>query len=265
VDFARTIGRIRSFQAVNAGPLPSRGSGPALLEQYRLIGIDYVRTHDDWQAYDIDVIFPSMQADPSSESSYSFASTDYRIKAIESIGAKVFYRLGYSWGNSVTPTPDGFTRFAEVCKHIVMHYNYGWANGFHLGIRYWEIWNEPDIEEFWKGTPEQYYELYETVARTIKTLDPNLMVGGPALAWDRSFLKGFLEFCKLNDAPIDFVSWHIYPRSPPYSVAEAAREVQEMLSKYGFENTESIISEWNYSAASPRPPELSNARGVPLC
>ena len=49
-------------------------------------------------------------------------------------------------------------------KHVVMHYNKGWANGFHYGIRYWEIWNEPDFMPFWGGTPEEFRELYKTIA-----------------------------------------------------------------------------------------------------
>ena len=32
----------------------------------------------------------------------------------------------------------------------VRHYNRGWANGHEWGIRYWEIWNEPDgLDDMW--------------------------------------------------------------------------------------------------------------------
>jgi xylan 1,4-beta-xylosidase len=61
-----------------------------------------------------------------------------------------------------------------------MHYNQGWANGFHYNIRYWEFWNEP--EGFWSGTPEQFYSLYEKTARALKSVDPNIKVGGDARA-----------------------------------------------------------------------------------
>jgi hypothetical protein len=60
-------------------------------------------------------------------------------------GAQVYYRLGRSFAADPTPPPD-FGKFAEVCRHIVMHYNDGWAHGFHYGIKYWEVWNEPNIE-----------------------------------------------------------------------------------------------------------------------
>ena len=178
-------------------------------DRYKQIGVNYVRTHDVRGAFDINVIFPNIQADPLKESSYNFKSTDLQVEVIRSVGAEVFYRLGYSWGGP-SDVPSDYAKFAEICKHIVMHYNQGWANGFRYGIRYWEIWNEPDIKIFWTGTPEQYYGLYNTVARALKSVDIGIKVGGPALAGKREFLERFLQFCKTNKSPLDFVSWHIY-------------------------------------------------------
>ena len=66
--------------------------------------------------------------------------------------------------------PEDAAKWARICANIVRHYNEGWADGFHYGITYWEIWNEPDNEEsielnnMWKGTKEQYYDLYAATA-----------------------------------------------------------------------------------------------------
>lgn len=262
VDYSRTIGKIRSLQGINAGPLPQRPLEAPLLEQYKRIGVNYVRTHDVRGAFDINVIFPDFQADPSKESSYTFKSTDLQVEAIRSVGAEVFYRLGYSWGGP-SDVPSDYGKFAEICKHIVMHYNQGWANGFKYGIRYWEIWNEPDIKIFWKGTPEQYFKLYDTVARALKAVDTGVRVGGPALAGRREFLEGFLQYCKTSKSPLDFVSWHIYTAGRgPHLVAEAANEVQNLLKRYGFENVENFLTEWNIYADSANHNEFWNARGA---
>ena len=77
--------------------------------------------------------------------------------------------------------PD-FDKFAAVVTHIAMHYNQGWANGFHDNIRYWEFWNEPDLPLFWTETPETFYSLYEKTARALKSIDPSIKVGGDAQA-----------------------------------------------------------------------------------
>jgi len=263
VDASRTVGRIRSLQGVNGGPVPQGSNFALLYDQYRQIGVDFVRTHDDI-AFDINVVFPNMEADPSNEASYDFGSTDVEVQGIISVGAQILYRLGYSWGER-NDVPSDYAKFAEICRHIVMHYNDGWANGFHYGIRYWEIWNEPNISIYWKGTPEQYFRLYDIVARTLKAADPEIRVGGPALIWGGlrppAFLEEFLKFCRTNKSPLDFVSWHIYPETQPYFVAEAAHQIQDLLTKYGFENAENLITEWNFSARDSIA-ERWNARGA---
>ena len=237
-----------------------------LLDQYRQIGVDFVRTHDIVTAFDINEVFPDMKADPSDGSSYYFGETDAQVRAIISIDAQVLYRLGWAFNYGGPRVPNNNTRFAEICKHIVMHYNLGWANGFHYGIRYWEIMNEPDLRNQWDGTPEQYFKLYDTIARTVKSVDAETKVGGPALAYDMTFLQKFLQFCKANQSPLDFVSWHIYPEREPYVVPQAAHQVQDLLTRYGFKNAENFITEWNFSPGGAFSGggaiELYNARGA---
>ena len=72
--------------------------------------------------------------------------------------------------------PKDFGKWARICEHVIRHYNEGWADGFHYGITYWEIWNEPDNgptvarNQMWTGTAEQYYELYDVTARHLKSV-----------------------------------------------------------------------------------------------
>ena len=231
VNFSSTVGKIRSLLGVH-----DIVSGIPLLvpfqEQCRNIGVDYVRGFTTYGAYDIDIVFPDFQADPTNESSYNFTSTDRQIQAIMSADAQVLYTLGYSWSIPPPMPPNDYAKFANICEHVVMHYNHGWADGFHYGIQYWEICGgmcEPDFPGFWRGTPEQYFTLYDTIARVVKSVDPETKVGGPALASDMTFLEKFLQFCKANQSPLDFVSWHIYSGAPPHLMAEAARHVQDLL------------------------------------
>lgn len=39
--------------------------------------------------------------------------------------------------------PRDHDQWADICIHIIRHYNEGWANGFHLNLDYWHIWEEP--------------------------------------------------------------------------------------------------------------------------
>lgn len=72
----------------------------------------------------------------------------------------------------------------------------------------WELWNEPDIT-YWRGTPEQYYELYDVTSKAIRAVYPDAKVGGPAVTGGGDdFLRGFLQACADRGLPVDFVSFH---------------------------------------------------------
>ncbi len=245
VDAAEVSGTIRSLQGINAGP---RGEDRQthMFRQYEDIGVDYVRTHDYYGPSDMHVLFPDLQADPNDESSYDFISTDRELEAINRVGAEVLFRLGESWGSSVKyVAPQDHQAWAEAAVHIAKHYNDGWADGFQWDIEYWEVWNEPDIGLFWTGTREEYFQLYETIARALKAYDPSLKVGGPSWCCDQTFFRDFLAYCRDHAVPLDFVSWHYY--SGPIALLERAVGVQQALDAYGFTNTENLLTEWNIS------------------
>jgi xylan 1,4-beta-xylosidase len=74
----------------------------------------------------------------------------------------------------------------------------------------WELWNEPDIS-YWRGTPEEFHELYAVTAAAVRSVLPEARVGGPAVTGGdqgAEFLRGFLAACADRDIPLDFVSFH---------------------------------------------------------
>lgn len=279
VDAGKVTGEIHSFQGLNGQPSPVMAGLPNLVEQYRALHIDQVRTHDFMGPTEIDsryeyrdvnlvslipdpaqrigvvkagnesIIFPDWNADPDKPESYRFGPTDKVIAAIRESGAEVYYRIGRSWGAHTDPPAD-YDKFANIVKHIAMHYNQGWDNGFHQNIRYWEFWNEP--EGFWGGTPEQFYSIYEKTARALKSVDQNLKVGGDAQASTHGaspWREGLLDYCAAHQVPLDFFSWHTYAfgSADPYDVVRLGQEVRQSLDKHGFPRAESILSEWNLS------------------
>ena len=141
-----------------------------------------------------------------------------------------------------------------VCEHIIRHYNEGWANGYRYNIRYWEIWNEADLDpddcpqkRTWGGTAEQYFELYEITAKHLKACFPQLRIGGPALAHSvNDWAERFLSHVERTRTPLDFFSWHIYCTTPEKMMEKNAR-VQALLERHGLGGAENSLDEWNYS------------------
>ncbi|WP_239451826.1 glycoside hydrolase [Frondihabitans sp. PAMC 28766] len=74
----------------------------------------------------------------------------------------------------------------------------------------WELWNEPDIF-YWRGTHQEFCDLYEATANAVRSVLPDAKVGGPTVTGGANgvtFLRDFLAFVVDRALPIDFVSFH---------------------------------------------------------
>ena len=280
ISFKETIGKIKPMHATNNVPL--LGATDRLFHFVGEAEIPFSRLHDTGGAYgggrfvDIANVFRNFDADENDPASYDFAFTDWLLNAIDAQKTKVFYRLGATIENqqkikayNIYPPKDNL-KWARICEKIIAHYNEGWANGYRLGVEYWEIWNEPDnypdIEDncMWRGTFEQYMELYKVSSLHLKARFPYIKIGGYASCgfynlFEDNFAKTansssrteyfmecfekFLKFVKENNLPLDFFSWHSYSDAEKNVAYE--KYVHENLEKYGFVNTESILNEWN--------------------
>ena len=280
IDFNTIIGKIKPMHAVNNVPL--LGTNEAMHHYVGDAGIPFVRLHDTGGVYganrfvDIGIIFRNWDADEYDPDSYDFAFTDWLLTTIDKYKSRIFYRLGTSIETSqhikayrIYPPKDNL-KWTKICEKIIAHYNEGWANGYKLGIEYWEIWNEPDnfpdIKDncMWKGTFEEYLELYKVCSVYLKKRFPDIKIGGYSSCgfyslFPESFVAAanstdridyftecfhkFMSFVRENNLPLDFFSWHSY--SDVAKNIEYERYVNKHLSEYGYENTESILNEWN--------------------
>ena len=262
IDFDRILGSIKPMHAVNNGPVkPKRMfSKTGNFEAYKEASIPYARNHDaafcasygGEHTVDINAIFPNFDADVNDPASYDFACTDFYTQSILEAGTKVFYRLGNKIDLRIkkydSKPPKDFNKWAQICEHIIAHYNEGWADGFHYNIEYWEIWNEPENgSECWDGPYEDFLVLFTITAKHLKKRFPNIKVGGPAFATGGTDKRkdAFLQYMKERDVPLDFFSWHTY-RSNTEEYKKRILAVRESLDNAGYTNTESILDEWNY-------------------
>ncbi len=291
VDFQNIIGICKPMHGV--GQPPMTGLSNSLFHYLTRAGIPYSRLHDvgGWLGgglyVDIPNLFRDFDADETDPASYDFAFTDKIISGLVDAGCEPYFRLGVSIENEhmlkmyrIFP-PKDFDKWARICEHIIRHYNEGWAGGYHFGITYWEIWNEPDdcykesTAAMWKGTPEEFYRLYSITAKHLKScFGDSIKVGGyghcgvyeykkdsrlegiegeDTYIYDftMSFMHAFLKYQRETNAPVDFFSWHVYDnchestRTDFTVIREHADYVRRILDHYGYTNTEHHLNEWN--------------------
>ena len=292
IDFGRSIGKIKPMHAVGQPPF---GGGFlkfdfSHMRHLKNANIPYSRLHDVGGAFggnrfvDIPNLFRDFDADENDPASYDFAFTDTLLAAMHEYGIAPYFRLGVTIENQAhikayrIHPPKDYAKWARICEHVIRHYNEGWADGFTYGIKYWEIWNEPDNggtgkNQMWTGTPEQYYELYDVTAKHLKAcFGDSIKVGGysccalygiffhperygveieprdPGSLYEKGmhrveFFLGFLEYLKEHRSPMDFFSWHSYLDVQDTLILDSF--IHERLSRIGYGGVEMHLTEWN--------------------
>jgi xylan 1,4-beta-xylosidase len=173
------------------------------------------------------------------------------------------------WKGNITP-PKDYEKWRRLVEEFVKHCINRYGKNEILKW-YFEVWNEPNLNIFWSGTQEEYFELYRVTVKTIKRIDTNLKVGGPATSGSVDgcppWVEDFLNYCKNNSIQVDFVSTHPYPNTYPIGSDGNQREgyrdengtynslvwLREIMENCGYTNTEVHITEWN---ASPNDRDL---------
>jgi hypothetical protein len=248
---------IKRLLGVNIGPAPAGSStNPNLVTRYRELNINLVRTHDFYGPLDMAVMYPDRTRDPSKSESYDFTASDAMWRYIVGAGCEPYLRLGDSWNNAAPPANAAErANWAQAAIAVVRHYRdqSWWGVKYASQLRYVEIWNEPDNQQFWQKprTPLEYFQLYEETARALKQAFPDLIVGAPGLTpagalapQGKKWTQGFLDYVKQKDAPLDFLSWHMYSNDPNDWV-NASRFYRGELDARGFAKTTQHITEWN--------------------
>ncbi len=295
VNFENIVGNIKPMHAV--GQPPMLGTNCEYFAYLKEAHIPYARLHDvgvykQRPMVDISCIFPDFDADEHDPASYDFEYTDLLVSELMKNDCPPIFRLGETIENSIDKgykprfvyAPKDPAKWARICEHIIAHYNEGWADGYHYGIVYWEIWNEPengfqegdtDRNQMWVGTDGQYYELYTVTAKHLKArFGDTIKVGGYAACgfsaifndpekygvpvefrkfyrerynYFLRFFHAFLDHVKKENAPLEFFSWH------SYRIVEATVQMQlyveRVLAEQGIE-CEIHLNEWN-NAHSP--------------
>ncbi len=275
-DVNDKIGKIKPMHGINQPPFAGMNFG--MFHYLTEAGIPFSRTHDVGGAFggdvliDIPNLFRDFSADPENPDAYDFTFTDRFIGALVDAGVEPFFRLGVSIENycqikayRIYPPSDNL-KWAKICEGVIRHYTEGWADGFHYNIRYFEIWNEPDnipdpmMNQMWRGTPEQFFKLYEVASRHLKNRFPHLHIGGYASCGFYEltgkvktgygcgehyikFFEDFLAYIREHDCPLDFFSWHSY--SSVEDTMSWTGYVCEQLEKYGYGDAEQFLNEWN--------------------
>lgn len=222
----------------------------------------------EWDGSNLSDIFPRILAEA------NYAPTDAYLKTIvenprrPDFRRNVLFRIGRTLdGGASVPVREVYARLA---KELVYRYSYPNPE---LGttqplVMDWEIWNEPDLGIMFNSSQvEDYYRFYQAVAVEMKLANPAIRVGGPGTAsgGDNPYTTGLLEYCRDNQVPLDFYSYHSYlATEDPTNLYQIARANRKRLSDHGHAQAKMIVSEWAplYKADTNSQNKYQSAKGA---
>jgi xylan 1,4-beta-xylosidase len=161
------------------------------------------------------------------------------------------------WYKPNVSPPKSMDRWDDLIRHFAQHLIDRYGIG-EVSQWYFEVWNEPNID-FWNGIPRQksYFDLYAHTARDLKSVSPQLRVGGPATA-ATAWVSDFLKFTSTNHVPVDFVSTHAYADDTVEDlfgtdeqipmderVCRAVQKVHDQIKSSAAPSLPLFLTEWN--------------------
>ncbi len=166
----------------------------------RAAGAKYLRCAFTWNAIEHE------------EGKYNWTFWDMLVDEAEKNGIQLIPYVAYTpeWA---AESSDQFWKRPPRDPKLYADFMYQIASRYRGRIHSWEIWNEPDITEYWMGSLDGFAKLVRQAAAAIRKADPNAtlilagMSKGPSPFFTELVEKYHIERL------VDVVAMHGYPES----------------------------------------------------
>ena len=178
------------------------------------LGFRYLRFHAIF--HDVLGTYREVKAKPV----YDWSKIDYLYDQLLKATIRPFVELGFTpdalktseqtifyWkGNTSHPDPEKWLKLLDAfARHLIERYGRDEVRSW-----FFEVWNEPNLAGFWEGADQAaYFDLYARSVRTLRAVDAQLKVGGPATA-GAAWVPEFIAYAAERQLPVDFVTTHTY-------------------------------------------------------
>ena len=121
-------------------------------------------------------------------------------------------------------------------------------------IHNYEIWNEPNLKQFWSGSTDQLLALTREASQIIHGIDPQAVVVSPP-ATSGYGVKWLAEFLtKGGGQYVDVIGYHFYVADqPPEAMVPVIRQVQQTMADNGVGNKPLWDTEAGWFKPNPFP------------
>ncbi len=173
--------------------------------------------------WDTSAVWPKLETDAGV---YDFSALDAWLAEAKRLNVDVVFTFGRTPEWATSGSPDSGCTYGPACNlppsdiasgdTILKNFTTALVNhslaSTTAHIKYYEIWNEPDLHGTWAGTPAQLVTMGKDIASIVHALDKTALVIGPSPSTGNQFGIHFLpDYYDAGGAPNqDIVGMHGY-------------------------------------------------------
>jgi Glycosyl hydrolases family 39 len=194
-----------------------------------------------WRLWDADVTWADLQP---SKGQWEFTRLDRYVYLAQQHSTSILLPLGGSptWASArpqvrtnyqpgFTAEPANMDDWRAFVRTVVSRYK--------SRIQAYEIWNEPNLKDFWTGTTDQMLSLTREASQIIHSVDPQAIVVSPSATADYG-IPWLDEFLKKGGGQfVDVIGFHFYVNPHtllPEDMVPVIQRVRQLISDDGLAN-----------------------------
>ncbi|WP_347244709.1 hypothetical protein [Thermogutta sp.] len=167
---------------------------------------------------------------------YDFGWLESVVDAVRAEGVTPWFNLGYGNRLYIPEAPDvsavgWIPVYNPEAQRAWLRFVGALAAHFRDRVKHWEIWNEPNIKNFWKPgepSPELYCRFVAATSAVLRQIIPEVVIIGGALAgMPIDYLRQLLAHGILDH--VDKVSYHPYRPVPEEGYRETLETWRTLL------------------------------------
>jgi hypothetical protein len=195
----------------------------------------------EWRLWDANVTWADIEP---GKGQWRFEKLDSYVSLAQQHGTGILFTLGGSprWASArpnaasnyypgFTAEPANMDDWRTYVKTVTLRYK--------GRIQAYEIWNEPNLPDFWSGTTDQMLTLTKEASLIIRSVDPQAIVVSPSATADYG-IPWLVEFLKKGGGHyVDVIGFHFYVNPHtllPEDMLPVIQHVHQVLTDNGLAN-----------------------------
>jgi hypothetical protein len=190
----------------------------------------------EWRLWDARVTWPDLEP---AKGVWRFGNLDKALQLADEHGAGIIMTLGLTprWASARPQEPSGYQPgFAAEPKDIEDWRNFVTtiATRYRGRIHVYEIWNEPNLKQFWSSNVDQMIALVQVASQIIRDIDPQATIVSPA-ATSGYGVKWLAEYLRKGGGQyVDVIGYHFYVGDQsPEAMVPVIQQVRQTMADYG--------------------------------